>query len=73
MTFKKRKNKEQILLRRENNIPMRGDTETKCRADTEGKAIQRLPSPPEDPSHIQFPNPDTIVDTNQVLANRRLI
>jgi hypothetical protein len=31
-----------IFLRRENKIPMGGDTETKCGAETEGKAIQRL-------------------------------
>ena len=31
------------LLRRENKIPMGGDTETKGGAETEGKAIQRLP------------------------------
>jgi hypothetical protein len=30
-------------LRRGNKIPMGGDTETKCEAETEGKAIQRLP------------------------------
>ena len=32
-----------ILLRRGNKIPMEGVTETKCGAETEGKAIQRLP------------------------------
>ena len=32
-----------VLLRRGNKIPMKGDTEAKCGADTEGKAIQRLP------------------------------
>ena len=32
-----------VLLRRGNKIPMGGDTETKCGAETEGKAIQRLP------------------------------
>jgi hypothetical protein len=32
-----------ILLRRENKIPMARVTETKCGAETEGKAIQRLP------------------------------
>jgi hypothetical protein len=32
-----------VLLRRGNKIPMEGDTETKCGAETEGKAIQRLP------------------------------
>ena len=31
-----------VLLRRGNKIPMGGDTETKCGAETEGKAIQRL-------------------------------
>ena len=28
-----------VLLRRENKIPMGGNTETKCGAETEGKAI----------------------------------
>jgi hypothetical protein len=28
-----------VLLRRGNKIPMGGDTETKCGAETEGKAI----------------------------------
>jgi hypothetical protein len=32
-----------ILLRRGNKIPMEGVTETKCRAETEGMTIQRLP------------------------------
>ena len=32
-----------ILLRRGNKILMGGDTETKCGAETEGKAMQRLP------------------------------
>ena len=31
------------LLRRGNKIPMEGYTETKCGAETEGEAIQRLP------------------------------
>jgi hypothetical protein len=31
------------LLRRGNKIPMGGDTETKCGAETEAKTIQRLP------------------------------
>jgi hypothetical protein len=31
-----------ILLRRRNKIPMGGVTETKCGAETEGKATQRL-------------------------------
>jgi hypothetical protein len=32
-----------VLLRRGNKIPMGGVSETKCGAETEGKAIQRLP------------------------------
>jgi hypothetical protein len=31
-----------VLHRRGNKIPMQGDAETKCGAETEGKAIQRL-------------------------------
>jgi hypothetical protein len=31
-----------VLLRRGNKISMEGVTETKCGAETEGKAIQRL-------------------------------
>ena len=31
-----------VFLRRENKISMEGVTETKCEAETEGKAIQRL-------------------------------
>jgi hypothetical protein len=29
-----------VLLRRGNKIPMGGDTQTNCRAETEGKATQ---------------------------------
>ena len=32
-----------VLLRRGNKILTGGNTETKCGAETEGKAIQRLP------------------------------
>ena len=32
-----------VLLRRWNKMPMGGDTETKCGAETEGQVIQRLP------------------------------
>jgi hypothetical protein len=32
-----------VLLRRGNKILTRGNRETKCGAETEGKAIQRLP------------------------------
>jgi hypothetical protein len=34
-----------FLLRRENKIPMEGVTETKFRAETEERTIQRLPHP----------------------------
>jgi hypothetical protein len=34
-----------ILLRRGNKIPMEEFTETKFRAETEGRTIQRLPHP----------------------------
>ena len=30
-------------------------------------------APPTDPSHLQLQNPDTIVDANQVLADRSMI
>jgi hypothetical protein len=33
------------ILRKGNKIPMEGVTETKFRADTEGRTIQRLPHP----------------------------
>ena len=32
-----------VLLRRRNKILMGGNTERKCGAETEGKAIQRMP------------------------------
>jgi hypothetical protein len=34
-----------LLLRIRNKIPMEGVTETKFRAETEGRTIQRLPHP----------------------------
>jgi hypothetical protein len=40
-----------VLLRRGNKILMGENMETKRGAETEGKAIQRLP-PPEAPFHI---------------------
>ena len=46
MKFKKKEDQSvdtSVLLRRVNKIPMGGDTETKCGAETEGKAIHRLP------------------------------
>jgi hypothetical protein len=46
MKFKKKEDQRVdtlVLLRREDKISMEGDTETKCRAEIGGKAIQRLP------------------------------
>jgi hypothetical protein len=42
------------------------NTETKYRAWTEGKAIQRLPHL-GNPSHIQSPSSDTIADAKKYL------
>jgi hypothetical protein len=55
-----------VLLKPGDKIPMGGVTETQCGAKTEGKAIQRLPYL-GNPSHIQSPNSDTIVDANKCL------
>jgi hypothetical protein len=42
--------------------------ETNCGAETEGKAIQRLPPPGGGaPTHIKTPNPDTIADAKKCL------
>ena len=49
-----------VLLRRGNKILMGGNTETKCGAEIEGKAIQRLPH--LGIHYIQSPKADTIVD-----------
>jgi len=55
-----------VLLRRRNKILKGGNTETQSGAETEGKAMQRLP-PSGDSSHIQTPDPDTIVDAKKFL------
>jgi hypothetical protein len=55
-----------VLLRRGNKILTGGNMETKCGAETEGKAASET-APPGDPSHIQLPNPDTIVFTGNCL------
>ena len=60
-----------VLLERGNKITMRGDTDTKCGAEIEGKAMQKLPNLRIHPI-IELPNPDTIVDA-KVLADRSLI
>ena len=54
-----------VLLRRGNKIPMGGDAETKCGAETEEKGIQRLSHLGINPT--QSPNPDTIIDANKCL------
>jgi hypothetical protein len=58
-----------VLLTRGNKIITGANMETKCGAETEGKAIQRLPSPVPlpHPSHIQSLNPEAIVDANKCL------
>jgi hypothetical protein len=48
MILKKKEDKSvdtSFLLRMGNKIPMEGVTETKFRAETEGRTIQRLPHP----------------------------
>ena len=55
-----------VLLRRGNKIPMKGATETKFGAETEGMTIQWLPHL-GNPSHKQSPNPDTMADANKSL------
>jgi hypothetical protein len=58
-----------VLLRRENKILTGGNMKTKCGAETEGKAIQRLVHLGIHP--ICSPNPDTIVQ--EVLSEGSLI
>jgi hypothetical protein len=53
-----------VLLRRGKKIPKGGPT--KYGAETEGMTIKRLPHLGIS-SHIQPPNPDTIVDANKCL------
>jgi hypothetical protein len=55
-----------ILLIRGNEIITEGIKEKKCGAETEGVIIQRLPHM-GNPSHIQTPNPESIVDANKSL------
>jgi hypothetical protein len=55
-----------ILLRKGNKILMGGNKEKNYRVETEGKAIQRL-SHLGIHSHIQSPNPDTIVVAKKCL------
>jgi hypothetical protein len=67
MKLKKKENQSldiSVLLRRENKTLTGGNMETKCRAETEGKATQRLPHL-GDPSHMQSPNLDAIADARK--------
>jgi len=50
----------QSFLEGETKILKRGDIETKCGAETEGKAIQRLPHLGIQPIYIQPPNLNSI-------------
>ena len=59
------------LLIRGNEIPMEGVTETKCGAETEGKAIQRLPHLGIHPMYSYKPR--HYCGCQQVLADRSLI
>ena len=58
-----------VILRKGNKILTGGNMGTKCEAETEGKAIQRLPNL-GNPSHIQLSNPDAIVDAGKCLLMR---
>jgi hypothetical protein len=60
-----------VLLRRGNKIAMGGDTETKCRTETEGKTIQRLPT--WGSITYTVTKPRYYCECQKVLADRRLI
>jgi hypothetical protein len=55
-----------ILPRSGNKTPMEGVTDSKCRAESEGMTINRLPQLGIHPN-IQLPNPNTTVDANKCL------
>jgi hypothetical protein len=55
-----------FLIRMGNKIPMERVTETKFRAEMEGRIIQKLPHL-GDPSNKQPPNPDTITYASMIL------
>jgi hypothetical protein len=74
MKLKKKENQSvdtSVLLTRRNKILMGGDTETKCGAETEGKAIQRLPHMGIHP--IYSYQPRHYCGCQQVFADRSLI
>jgi hypothetical protein len=62
MKFKKKEYQsvDTSILRRRTKIPMGGVIETKCGAET---------APPGDPSHIQSPNPVTIMNAKKSLLS----
>ena len=67
--MKLKKNEDQrvgalVLLRRRSKILTGGNMETKCGKETEGHAEIALP---RDPSHIQSPNADIIMDAGKSL------
>jgi hypothetical protein len=67
MKFKKKEDQSvntSFLLRMGNKIPMEGVTETKFKAEIEGRTIQRLPNP-----GIQPLNPDTIAYARKILLS----
>jgi hypothetical protein len=49
-----------IIVRWGNQIPLEGDTATKCGTETEGRTIQRL-------HHINNYQTQTIADANKIL------
>jgi hypothetical protein len=55
-----------FILRIGNKIPMKGVTETKFGAKTKGMDYPET-TPPEDSSHNQPPNPDTIAYVSKIL------
>ena len=78
MKLKKNENQSvdsSILHRRGNKIPMERFTETKFRAEAEGRTIQRLPDQGIHPikkkqnkqTNKKTPNLDTIADANNIL------
>jgi hypothetical protein len=77
MKLKKRKNQsvDTLLLRMGNKIPMEGVTETKFGAERKEEPSRDCPPPHThtlgDPSHIQPPNPDTIVYARKIRQLRR--
>jgi hypothetical protein len=66
MKFKKEdQSMDASVLIKGNKILVGANMETKCKAETEGNTIQRLPHLGIDPPHIQSPNPGTIVDARK--------